>query len=160
MPNHPELYFTPDSTTPHQKWSVLEDPENSRGSLLYRHYRQSGEKPDVKTSFGISEVSPVLEHYAAKAGIEYSRLSLGRQRVNFDAVLVFVQSRIGMEIPGDGPWYPVIPWVRDDGFSAVLMREPIPYVMSANTSFTPRSANDIVCKHNQGDGGESYGRSP
>jgi hypothetical protein len=121
------LYFTPDINKPHQKWSVLEDPENPRGSLLYRHYRESGEKPDVKRSFGISEVSPVLEHYAARAGIEYCRLSLGRQRVHFDAVLVLVQSRLGMEIPGDGRWYPVIPWVRDDGFSAVLMREPIPY---------------------------------
>ena len=127
MPNHQELYFTPDVNKPHQKWSGLEDPENPRGSLLYRHYRQLDEKPDVKRSFGITEVSSVLEHYAARAGIEYSRLSLGRQRNHFDAALVLVQSRHGMEIPGDGRWYPVIPWVRDDGFCAVLMREPVPY---------------------------------
>ena len=33
----------------------------------------------------------------------------------------------GVEVPGDGRWYPVIPWVRDDGFYAVAMRKPMPY---------------------------------
>ena len=128
MPNQQELYFTPDINKPHQKWSVLDDPENPRDSLLYRHYRQPGEKPDVKTSFGISEVSPVLEHYAARAGIEYSRLSLGRLGNRFNSALVLVQSSEGMGIPGDANrWYPVIPWVRDDGFFLVLMRERVPY---------------------------------
>ena len=48
MPNDKELYFTPDK--PHQKWSVLEDPERPGRRLIYRHYRQPGEKPDVRTS--------------------------------------------------------------------------------------------------------------
>jgi hypothetical protein len=127
MANHGELYFTPDIAKPHQKWSVLEDPELPGLRAIYRHYRQPGEKPDARTSFGISEVSPVLEHYAARAGIEYSRLSLGRQADSFNAALSVVQSGLGLEVPGDGVWYPVISWVRDDGFCAVLMREPIPY---------------------------------
>jgi hypothetical protein len=33
----------------------------------------------------------------------------------------------GVEVPVDGHWYPVIPWVRDDGFYAVGMREPMPF---------------------------------
>ena len=92
MANHPELYFTPDIAKPHQKWSVLEDPERPGRRLIYRHYRQAGEKPDVRTSFGFTEPSPVLEHYAAKAGIEYSRLSLGRQTDSFGLALDLVQS--------------------------------------------------------------------
>jgi hypothetical protein len=91
MPNHQELYFTPDITKPHQKWSVLEDPERPGRRPIFRHYRQPGEKPDVRTSFGFSELSPVLEHYAAKADIEYSRISLGRQTGSFDLALALVQ---------------------------------------------------------------------
>jgi hypothetical protein len=126
MPNREELYFTPDINKPHQKWSVLEDPERPGRRPIFRHYRQPGEKPDVRTSFGFSELSPVLEHYAAKAGVEYSRISLGRQTGSFDLALSIVQSGLGVEIQGTS-WYPVIPWVRDDGFCAVLMREPVPY---------------------------------
>ena len=116
MPNREELYFTPHINKPHQKWSVLEDPERPGRRLILRHYRQPGEKPDVRTSFGFSELSPVLGHYAAKAGIEYSRVSLGRQTGSFDLALDIVQSGLGLEIPGDGTWCPVIPWVSDDGF--------------------------------------------
>ena len=129
MPNHEELYFTPDINKPHQQWSVLEAPERPERpecGLIRRHYRQPGERPDAKTSFGISEVSPVLEHYAARAGVEYSRISLGRQSDSFDLALSIVQSGLGMSIHGT-TWYPVIPWVRDEGFCAVLMRRPIPY---------------------------------
>jgi hypothetical protein len=126
MPNREELYFTPDINKPHQKWSVLEDPERPGRRPIFRHYRQPGEKPDVRTSFGFCELSPVLEHYAAKAGVEYSRISLGRQTGSFDLALSIVQSGLGVEIQGTS-WYPVIPWVRDDGFCAVLMREPVPY---------------------------------
>jgi hypothetical protein len=106
--------------------SVLEDPERPGRRLIYRHYRQPGEKPDVRTSFGFSEVSPVLEHYAAKAGIEYSKISRGRQTDSFDLALSIVQSGLGLDVEGT-PWLPVIPWVRDEGFCAVLMREPIPF---------------------------------
>ena len=116
MPKHEELYFTPHLDKPHQKWSILEDPECPSAGTIRRHYRQSGEKPDVKRSFGISEVRPVLEYYAARAGIEYSRVSLGRQTGSFDLALDIVQSGLGLEIPGDGTWCPVIPWVSDDGF--------------------------------------------
>jgi hypothetical protein len=116
LPKHEELYFTPDINKPHEKWSVLEDPERPGRRLILRHYRQPGEKPDVRTSFGFSELSPVLGHYAAKAGIEYSRVSLGRQTGSFDLALDIVQSGLGLEIPGDGTWCPVIPWVSDDGF--------------------------------------------
>jgi hypothetical protein len=126
MPNDKELYFTRDPNKPHQKWSVLEDPERPGRRLIYRHYRQLGEKPDVKRSFGISEVSPVLEHYAARAGIEYSRISLGRQTDSFGLALSMVQSGLGLDVEGT-PWFPVIPWIRDEGFCAVLMREPIPF---------------------------------
>jgi len=126
MANHGELYFTPDINKPHQKWSVLEDPDRPGRRLIYRHYRQPGEKPDVRTSFGFSELSPVLEHYAAKAGIEYSRISLGRQSESFGLALSIVQSGLGLDVQGT-TWFPVIPWVRDEGFCAVLMREPIPF---------------------------------
>jgi hypothetical protein len=126
MPNHEELYFTPDIEKPRQKWSVLEDPEHPGCRLIHRHYRPPGEKPDVRASFGFSELSPVLEHYAAKAGIEYSRISLGRGTNSFGVALSLVEDGLGLAIPGDGVWYPVIPWVRDDGFCAVLMREPVP----------------------------------
>ena len=81
MPNREELYFTPDISKPHQKWLVLEDPERPGRRPLIRHYRQPGEKPDVRTSFGSSELSPVLEHYAAKAGIEYSRRPIWKYKL-------------------------------------------------------------------------------
>ena len=127
MPKHEELYFTPHLAKPHQKWSILEDPECPSAGTIRRHYRQPGEKPDVKWTFGISEVSPVLEYYAARAGIEYSRVSLGRQTHSFDLALALLRFPCGMVTPGEESWYPVIPWVRDDGFCAVLMREAIPY---------------------------------
>jgi len=57
MPNREELYFTPDINKPHQKWSVLEDPERPGRRPIFRHYRQPGEKPDVRTSFGFCELS-------------------------------------------------------------------------------------------------------
>jgi hypothetical protein len=129
MPKHEELYFTPHLDKPHQKWSILEDPECPSAGTIRRHYRQSGEKPDVKRSFGISEVRPVLEYYAARAGIEYSRVSLGRQTFSFDLAMTLLWSPLGMETSDGQIWRPVIPWVRDDGFCAVLMREPIPYRM-------------------------------
>jgi hypothetical protein len=116
MPKHEELYFTPHIDSPHQKWSILEDPECPSAGTVRRHYRQPGEKPDVKQSFGISEASSVLEYYAARAGIEYSRVSLGRQTHSFDLVLALLRFPCGMVTFGEESWYPVIPWVRDDGF--------------------------------------------
>ena len=63
MPNHQELYYTPAITKPHQKWSVLEDPELPGRRPIFRHYRRPGERPDARTSFGSSELSPLLEQY-------------------------------------------------------------------------------------------------
>jgi hypothetical protein len=126
MPNREELYFTPQINKPHQKWSVLEDPERPGRRLLRRHYRQPGEKPDVRTSFGFSELSPVLEHYAELNGLHYGRISLGSSAEAFELALSIVQSGLGIEIEGQS-WYPVIPIVRDNGFSAVLLDRLIPY---------------------------------
>ncbi len=126
MPNHEELYFTPDINNPHQKWSVLDDPECPGRSLLRRHYRQPGEKPDVRTSFGFSELSPVLEHYAELNGLHYGRISLGGSAESFGLALEIVQSGLGVVIEGQS-WYPVIPIVRDNGFSAVLLDKQVPY---------------------------------
>ena len=126
MPNHEELYFTPDINKPHQKWSVLEDPERPGRRLLPRHYRQPGEKPDVRTSFGFSELSPVLEHYAELNGLHYGRISLGQSEEAFDLALEIVQSGLGVVVD-EKSWYPVIPIVRDNGFSAVLLDKQVPY---------------------------------
>ena len=104
MPNHEELYFTPDINKPHQKWSVLEDPERPGRRLLLRHYRQPGEKPDVRTSFGFSELSPVLEHYAELNGLNYGRISLGSSAEAFELAL---EHR------------PVRPWDRNRGAELV-----------------------------------------
>jgi len=127
MPNHEELYFTPDINKPHQKWSVLEDPERPGRRPIFRHYRQPGEKPDVKTSFGFSELSPVLEHYAELNGLNYGRISLGSSAEAFELALSIVQSGLGIEIEEGQSWYPAIPIVRDNGFSAVLLDRLIPY---------------------------------
>jgi len=126
MPKHEELYFSPQIDKPHQKWSVLDDPDNP-GYVLFRHYRQPGEKPDARESFGASELSPVLEHYTAKAGIDYSRVSLGHQTESFRTALLCVQSVLGLEPTENEFWHPAIPWVRDDGFCAVLIQDRIRY---------------------------------
>jgi len=125
MPNLEELYFTPDINKPHQKWSVLEDPERPGRRLLRRHYRQPGEKPDVRTSFGFSELSPVLEHYAELNGLNYGRISLGSSAESFGLALDIVRSGLGVVVDGQS-WYPVIPIVRDNGFSAVLLDKQVP----------------------------------
>ena len=126
MPNHEELYFTPHINKLHQNWSMLEDAERPGRRLLPRHYRQPGEKPDVRTSFGFSELSPVLEHYAELNGLHYGRISLGSSAESFGLALEIVQSGLGVVIEGQS-WYPVIPIVRDNGFSTVLLDKQVPY---------------------------------
>jgi hypothetical protein len=75
-------------------------------------------------NFGVSELSARLEH----AGVEYIRIALGNEAKSFDWAFCTISGALpGVEVPGDGHWYPVIPWVRDDGFYAVAMREPMPF---------------------------------
>ena len=108
---------------PFQRWHVIED-RSLPGSLRFRHPCKPDEKPNPKENFGVSELSARLEH----AGVEYIRIALGNDARSFDwAFLMLSGSPPGVEVPGDGRWYPVIPWVRDDGFYAVAMRKPMPY---------------------------------
>ncbi len=105
---------------PFQRWHVIEDRDLPR-PLRFRHPRQPGEKPDPKVNFGVEELSARLE----RAGVEYIRIALGHDAESFD--LAYWMLEAGLEVPGDGLWYPVIPWVRDDGFYAVGMREQMPF---------------------------------
>ena len=108
---------------PFQRWHVIEDRSLPR-SLRFRHPCKPDEKPNPKENFGVSELSARLEH----AGVEYIRIALGNDARSFDwAFLMLSGITPGVEVPGDGRWYPVIPWVRDDGFYAVAMRKPMPY---------------------------------
>jgi len=91
--------------------------------MRFRHPRQSGEKPDPKVNFGVEELSARLEH----AGVEYMRIALGNDAESLDLAHALLPFGMEGEGPGDGNWYPVIPWVRDDGFYAVCMREPMPF---------------------------------
>ena len=76
------------------------------GSFRFRHYRQPGEKPDARKSFGASELSPVLEDCAAKAGIDYSRLSLGRQTESFRLALASLRTVLGLDPSYSEFWHP------------------------------------------------------
>jgi hypothetical protein len=92
--------------------------------LRFRHPCKPDEKPDPKVNFGVSELSARLEH----AGVEYIRIALGTDAKSFDLAFCMVSGVLpGLEVPGHGVWYTVIPWVRDDGFYAVGMREPMPF---------------------------------
>jgi len=92
--------------------------------LRFRHPCKPDEKPNPKENFGVSELSARLEH----AGVEYIRIALGNDARSFDWAFSMLSGiSPGAEIPGDGRWHPVIPWVRDDGFYAVAMRKPMPY---------------------------------
>ena len=84
--------------------------------LRFRHARQPGEKPDPKVNFGAEELSARLEH----AGVEYMRIALGNDASSFERAHVLLTDGFKEEGPGDGHWYPVIPWVRDDGSYEVL----------------------------------------
>ena len=105
---------------PFQRWHVLYDSE-APFMMNFRHPRQPGEKPDPKLNFGPSELSARLEH----AGVEYIRIALGKDKQAFDLAIAMLS--LGLKVPDGSVWYPVIPWVRDDGFYAVGMREPLPY---------------------------------
>jgi hypothetical protein len=91
--------------------------------MRFRHPRQFGEKPDPKLNFGVEELSARLEH----AGVEYLRIALGNDAWSFELAHALLSYGMEGEGPGDGVWYPVIPWVRDDGFYAVCMRERMPF---------------------------------
>ena len=86
-----------------------------------RHYRQPGEKPDVRTSFGFSELSPAgalpAERciMAASAWVAVPSPSGWRRSCS----LVW-------RCNPRGRWYPAIP-IGDNGFSAVLLDRLIPY---------------------------------
>jgi len=108
---------------PFQRWHVIED-RSLPHPLRFRHPCKPAEKPDPKVNFGVSELSARLEH----AGVEYIRIALGNDAKSFDWAFCMISGALpGVEVPGDGHWYPVIPWVRDDGFYAVGMREPMPF---------------------------------
>jgi hypothetical protein len=120
--NYQHLHFQ-FPAEPFQRCHVIEDRSAPRG-MRFRHPRKPGEKPDPKVNFGVEELSARLEH----AGVEYLRIALGKDAHSFDlasAVLTF--GAIEGEGPSDGIWHPVIPWVRDDGFYAVCLREPMPF---------------------------------
>jgi hypothetical protein len=56
------------------------------------------------------------------------RIALGNDPKSFGWAFCMISGALhGVEVLGDGHWYPVIPWVRDDGFYAVGMREPMPF---------------------------------
>jgi len=107
---------------PFQRWHVIEDRTVPHG-LRFRHARQPSEKPDPKVNFGAEELSARLEH----AGVEYMRIALGNDASSFERAHMLLTDGLKEEGPGDGHWYPVIPWVRDDGFYAVCLREPMLY---------------------------------
>jgi hypothetical protein len=108
---------------PFQRWHVIEDRSLPR-PLRFRHPCKPAEKPDPKVNFGVSELSARLEH----AGVEYIRIALGHDAKSFDWAFCMISGALsGLEVPGDGVWYPVISWVRDDGFYAVAMRDPMPF---------------------------------
>ena len=107
---------------PFQRWHVIEDRTAPRG-FRFRHARQPGEKPDPKVNFGVEELSARLEH----AGVEYIRVAYGNDAQSFNKAEVLLSCGMAGEGPEGGNWYPVIPWVRDDGFYAVCLRKPMPY---------------------------------
>jgi hypothetical protein len=119
--NYQHLHFQFPSK-PFQRWHVIEDRSVPRG-MRFRHARQPGEKPDPKVNFGQEELSARLEH----AGIEYMRIALGNDHHSFIHADLLINHGIEGENPNDGRWYPVIPWVRDDGFYAVCLRQEMPY---------------------------------
>jgi hypothetical protein len=119
--NYQHLHFQ-FPAEPFQRWHVIEDRSAPRG-LRFRHARQPGEKPDPKVNFGVEELSARLEH----AGVEYLRIALGNDAFSFDRAHMLLTDGLKEEGPGDGHWFPVIPWVRDDGFYAVCLREPMLY---------------------------------
>jgi hypothetical protein len=112
--NYQHLHFQ-FPAKPFQKWHVIRD-KSGPPYLRFRHPRQPGEKPDPKLNFGVEELSARLEH----AGVEYMRIAFGNDAQSFDTALVLLT--LGLPVEGS-VWYPVIPWVRDDGFYAVCMRE-------------------------------------
>jgi hypothetical protein len=116
--NYQHLHFQ-FPAKPFQKWHVVEDRSGFLGRS-FRHFRQPGEKPDPKVNFGPEELSPRLEH----AGVEYLRIALGFDEQSFILFDTLLFHSMGSD---DGRWYPVIPWVRDDGFYAVCMRERMPF---------------------------------
>jgi hypothetical protein len=91
--------------------------------MRFRHARQPGEKPDPKVNFGVEELSARLEH----AGVEYMRIALGNDSKSFTLAEVLLTFGMEGESPEDGNWYPVTPWVCDDGFYAVCLRKRMPY---------------------------------
>ncbi len=119
--NYQHLHFQ-FPAEPFQRWHVVVDRSVPRG-LRFRHARQPGEKPDPKVNFGAEELSARLEH----AGVEYMRVALGNDAWSYDLASDLLAVGLYGDNPGDGHWYPVIPWVRDDGFYAVCLRERIPF---------------------------------
>jgi len=65
--------------------------------------------------------------YAELNDLRYGRISLGSSAEAFELALSIVQSGLGIEIEEGQSWYPAIPIVRDNGFSAVLLDRLIPY---------------------------------
>jgi hypothetical protein len=118
--NYPHLHFQ-FPAEPFQRWHVIIDKELPP---RYRHPRNPGEKPDPQVNFGASELSARLEH----AGVEYSRIAISNNADLVNLVWnVLLRGESGFVFDGDGPWYPAIPWVRDDGFYAVCMRKEMPF---------------------------------
>ncbi len=112
--NYQHLHFQ-FPAKPFQRWHVIVD-RSGTPRLRFRHPRQPGEKHDPKVNFGIEELSARLEH----AGVEYMRIALDNDASSFDCALEL----LGLGVPVEGStWYPIIPWVRDDGLYAVCMRE-------------------------------------
>jgi hypothetical protein len=107
---------------PFQRWHVIADRSARRG-MRFRHPRQPGEKYDPKVNFGAEELSARLEH----AGVEYMRIALGNDADSFELASVLLTFGAMTAGSPDDIWHLAIPWVRDDGFYAVLLREPMPF---------------------------------
>ena len=116
--NYQHLHFQ-FPAEPFQRWHVIIDRDLPP---RYRHPRKPGEKPDPRVNFGASELSARLEH----AGVEYARIAISNNAAQVDQAWdVLVRGEFGFSVNGDGPWYPSIPWVRDDGFYAVCLCERV-----------------------------------
>jgi len=84
--------------------------------VFYRHLRGPDEEPDPHVCFMPHEVSNLAE----VSGLSYGRLALE----SFEDGLAALN--MGISTPEGATWYPVIPWIRDDGFYAIVARSPIP----------------------------------
>ena len=59
--------------------------------------------------------------------MEYLRIALGNDAPSFERAHVLLTDGLKQGGPGDEHWYPVIPWVRDDGSYAVCPGEMMPF---------------------------------